>query len=50
MVHGLRPEIELSWKRSQLSGIDPARVPEPTLFDPSDWSERLLGAARPVRD
>lgn len=50
MVHGLRPEIELSWKRSQLSGIDPARVPEPTLFDPSDWSERLLRAARPVLD
>lgn len=50
MVHGLRPEIELSWKRSQLSGIDPARVPEPTLFDPSDSSERLLRAARPVLD
>jgi len=49
-VHGLRPEIELSWKRSQLSGIDPARVPEPTLFDPSDSSERLLRAARPVLD
>jgi transcriptional regulator of acetoin/glycerol metabolism len=50
VVHGLRPEIELSWKRSQLSGIDPARVPEPTLFDPSDSSERLLRAARPVLD
>lgn len=50
MVHGLRPEIELSWKRSQLSGIDPARVPEPTLFDPSDSSGRLLRAARPVLD
>ncbi|WP_064058428.1 sigma-54-dependent Fis family transcriptional regulator [Prescottella equi] len=49
-MHGLRPEIELSWKRSQLSGIDPARVPEPTLFDPSDSSERLLRAARPVLD
>lgn len=50
MVHGLRPEIELSWKRSQLSGIDPARVPEPTLLDPSDSAGRLLRAARPVLD
>ncbi|MDH6678020.1 transcriptional regulator of acetoin/glycerol metabolism [Rhodococcus sp. LBL1] len=49
-LHGLRPEIELSWKRSQLSGIDPARVPEPTLLDPSDSAGRLLRAARPVLD
>ncbi|WP_430333780.1 sigma-54-dependent Fis family transcriptional regulator [Rhodococcus sp. ACT016] len=49
-MHGLRPEIELSWKRSQLSGIDPARVPEPTLLDPSDSAGRLLQAARPVLD
>ncbi|WP_231569450.1 sigma-54-dependent Fis family transcriptional regulator [Prescottella defluvii] len=40
----------MSWKRSQLSGIDPARVPEPTLLDPSDSAERLLRAARPVLD
>ena len=46
----LRPEIELSWKRSQLSGINPARVPEPTLLDPSDSAGRLLRAARPVLD
>ncbi|QBJ98569.1 Fis family transcriptional regulator [Rhodococcus sp. ABRD24] len=49
-MHGLRPEIELSWKRSKLSGIDPARVPEPTLLDPSDSAGRLLRAARPVLD
>ncbi|MCR8695373.1 sigma-54-dependent Fis family transcriptional regulator [Rhodococcus rhodochrous] len=49
-MHTLRPEIELSWKRSQLSGIDPARVPEPTLLDPSDSAGRLLRAARPVLD
>lgn len=50
MEYGLRPEIEMSWKRSQLSGIDPARVPEPTLIDPSDAAGRLLRAAGPVLD
>ncbi|WP_420751357.1 sigma-54-dependent Fis family transcriptional regulator [Rhodococcus sp. O3] len=49
-MHALRPEIELSWKRSQLSGIDPAQVPEPTLLAPADSAERLLQAARPVLD
>ncbi|WP_137724960.1 sigma-54-dependent Fis family transcriptional regulator [Prescottella subtropica] len=49
-MEGLRPEIEMSWRRSQLSGIDPACVPEPTLLDPSDSAGRLLRAARPVLD
>ncbi|WP_305092389.1 sigma-54-dependent Fis family transcriptional regulator [Prescottella sp. R16] len=50
MREGLRPEIEMSWRRSKLSGIDPARVPEPTLLDPSDSAGRLLRSARPVLD
>ncbi|ANZ24357.1 Fis family transcriptional regulator [Rhodococcus sp. WB1] len=49
-MNGLRPEIALSWKRSQLSGIDPGRLPEPTLLGPSDAAGRLLDAARPVLD
>ncbi|EME65034.1 Fis family transcriptional regulator [Rhodococcus ruber BKS 20-38] len=49
-MNGLRPEIALSWKRSQLSGIDPGRLPAPTLLGPSDAAGRLLDAARPVLD
>ncbi|MDO1479021.1 sigma-54-dependent Fis family transcriptional regulator [Rhodococcus ruber] len=49
-MNGLRPEIALSWKRSQLSGIDPGRLPEPTLLGPPDAAGRLLDAARPVLD
>ena len=49
-MNQLRPEIALSWKRSRLSGLDPGRLPAPTLLDPSDASGRLLHAARPVLD
>ncbi|MCK0093764.1 hypothetical protein MWU77_23640 [Rhodococcus sp. F64268] len=46
----MRPEIALSWKRSELRGLDPGRLPEPTLLGPSDTSGRLRSAARPVLD
>jgi transcriptional regulator of acetoin/glycerol metabolism len=49
-VNHLRPEIALSWKRSQLNGLDPGHLPEPTLLGPSDTAGRLLHAARPVLD
>ncbi|WP_433574796.1 sigma-54-dependent Fis family transcriptional regulator [Nocardia brasiliensis] len=44
----LRPEIALSWRRSQISGLDPSSPDLRFVSDVATRSGRLLGAARPV--
>ncbi|MGW4478847.1 sigma-54-dependent Fis family transcriptional regulator [Rhodococcus triatomae] len=46
----VRPEIELSWKRSALCGVDPGGAFDAEPATDLDPSSRLLRAARPVLD
>ncbi|MFD4294202.1 sigma-54-dependent Fis family transcriptional regulator [Rhodococcus sp. NPDC058532] len=46
----IRPEIALSWKRSELSGVDPAGSYDARPSGDVDPASRLLRAARPVLD
>lgn len=46
----VRPEIALSWKRSELSGVAPGLAFTASPDDDLDLTGRLLRAARPVLD
>ncbi|MDG3015019.1 sigma-54-dependent Fis family transcriptional regulator [Speluncibacter jeojiensis] len=46
----VRPDIELSWKRSELSGVDPARCFDAGPLPEVDPDSVLLRAAGPVLD
>lgn len=47
-VAGMRPDIELSWHRSRLAGVDPARAPLGLTAQDVDDRSALLAAADPV--
>lgn len=48
--HPLRPEIDVSWRRSVVSGLAPDRLPDFTIDEDVGNREALLRAARPVID
>ena len=47
-VAAMRPDIELSWHRSRLAGVDPARAPLGLAAQDVDDRSALLAAADPV--
>lgn len=46
----LRPEIASAWRRAELCGLDPGRVPRESDLADVDPDTPLLAAARPVLD
>jgi transcriptional regulator of acetoin/glycerol metabolism len=47
-VQQIQDDLRQSWKRSRLSGVDPATLPVPYEFDLVEPDSRLWYAARPV--
>jgi len=47
---GVRPEIELAWRRAQLAGLDPGMEVRGSVLSDIDRRSRLIVAAEPVLD
>lgn len=47
---GVRPEIELAWRRAQLAGLDPGVEVRGSVLSDIDRRSRLIVAAEPVLD
>jgi transcriptional regulator of acetoin/glycerol metabolism len=47
---GVRPEIELSWRRAQMFGLDPGMEVQGSVLSGIDRRSRLIVAAEPVLD
>lgn len=48
LAQQIRDDLERSWKRSKLSGVDPSALPVPYELDLVEPDSRLWHAARPV--
>ena len=46
----LRPEIDTSWRRSAVNGLDPGMVPDVFVDEDVTSCDRLLRVARPILD
>ena len=46
----LRPEIDTSWRRSAVNGLDPGAVPDVFVDEDVTGCDRLLRVARPILD
>ena len=47
---GVRPEIELAWRRAQMFGLDPGMEVRGSVLSDIDRRSRLVVAAEPVLD
>ena len=47
---GVRPEIELAWRRAQMFGLDPGMEVRGSVLSDIDRCSRLVVAAEPVLD